>query len=108
MFGRFLEDFRRILEGFLDDFSILFWPPTKMADMRFDCAHASRNACRHFKNRSKIDKNSMQIVNRKIKAQKRLKKWIWEGLGLHLGGVWDGLGRLLGALGRLLAVFGVF
>ena len=36
------------------------------------------------------------------------KKWIREGLGLHFGGVWRALGPLLGALGRLLAVFLVF
>ena len=50
----------------------------------------------------------MQILNRKIKTKKMLKKWIWDGLGLHLGGVWDALGRLLGALGCLLAIFLVF
>ena len=44
----------------------------------------------------------MQILNGKKKATKCLKKWIWEGLGLHLGRVWDGLGllsELLGASG---------
>ena len=30
----------------------------------------------------------------------------WEGHGLHLGGIWNGLGRLSDALGRLLAVSG--
>ena len=30
------------------------------------------------------------------------------GLGLHLGGVWDGLGRLLGTFGRFWTVFLVF
>ena len=33
---------------------------------------------------------------------------IWEGLVLHLGGFGHGLGRLLGALGRLLAIFLAF
>ena len=33
---------------------------------------------------------------------------IWEGLGLHLGRIWDALGPLLDALGRLLAVFWAF
>ena len=33
-----------------------------------------------------------------------LKKWIWVGLGLHLGGGWDALGRLLATFGRLLNV----
>ena len=43
-----------------------------------------------------------------MKNQKSIKNWIWEGLGLHLGGVWDGLGRLLDTFGRFLAVFWVF
>ena len=37
-----------------------------------------------------------------------LKKWIWDGLGLHLGGGWDALGRLLDTLGRLWAIFWAF
>ena len=40
------------------------------------------------------------------KSQKSLKHPILEGLGLHLGRVWAGLGPLLGILGRLLAVLG--
>ena len=47
----------------------------------------------------------MLIWNKKIKATSSPKNWIWEGLGLHLGGVWDGLGPLWGALGRLLGFF---
>ena len=50
----------------------------------------------------------MQIWSWKKTAKKSLKKWIWEGLGPHLGRVWDGLGYLLDALGRLLLVFGTF
>ena len=50
----------------------------------------------------------MQIWNRKIKNKKSLKKWIWEGFGLHLGGGWDVLGRLLATFGHLLAVFCTF
>ena len=37
-----------------------------------------------------------------------LKNAFWEGPGLHLGGVWDCLGPLLGTLGRFLAVFWAF
>ena len=37
--------------------------------------------------------------------QKELKKDIWGGLGLPLGGVWGGLGPPLGAFGRLVAAF---
>ena len=48
----------------------------------------------------------MQFWSREIEAKKSPKNWIWEGLGLHLGGVWERLWRLLGALGPFLAVFG--
>ena len=44
----------------------------------------------------------MKILHKQNNVQKSLKNWFGEGLGLHLGGVWDGLGPLLGALGRLL------
>ena len=50
----------------------------------------------------------MQILNSKRKVENLLKKWFWEGLGLHLGGVWGGLGPLLAALGRHLLVLWVF
>ena len=50
----------------------------------------------------------MQILNVKEKTPKHIKKWIWEGLGLNLGGGWDALGRLLAALGRLLLTFLTF
>ena len=51
---------------------------------------------------------STQIQSGKTKTKKSLKNRFWEGLGLHLGGVWDGLGPLLGALGRFLGVFWAF
>ena len=50
----------------------------------------------------------MQIWNWKKNIQKSPKQRFWERLGLHLGRVWDGLGPLLGTLGRLLAVLGLF
>ena len=50
----------------------------------------------------------MRIGSRKIKAKKSLKNRFGEGLGLHLGGVWGGLGSHLGALGRSWAVLGSF
>ena len=65
-----------------------------------------------LKKRRKIYKKSIQDWNERIKGRISLKKWIWQGLGLHLEWVWDALGRLLGAswrsgasLGRLLIVF---
>ena len=39
--------------------------------------------------------------------QKELKKIIWGGLGLPLGGVWDGVGPLGGALGSSWGALGV-
>ena len=50
----------------------------------------------------------MQICRGKMKAKKSLKNWIWEGLGLHLGGLWERLRRILGALGPFLAVSWAF
>ena len=50
----------------------------------------------------------MQISYGKIRSKKMLKKWIWDGLGLHLGRGWGALGRLLVALGRFLAISGAF
>ena len=47
----------------------------------------------------------MQIENGKKGTTKCLKNWIWEGLGLHLGGGWGGLGRLLGTFGCFLTIF---
>ena len=51
------------------------------------------------KNDEKNDEKSLQILSCKKNVQKSLKKWIWEGLGLHFGRVWDGLGPLFGGLG---------
>ena len=56
------------------------------------------------KNQCKINAN----LEREKNTSKHAKTWIWEGLGLNLGGVWDALGRLLAALGRLLLIFLTF
>ena len=50
----------------------------------------------------KIDKKSIEILSSKKNVQKSRKNRFGENLGPHLGRVWDGLGPLLGALGRLL------
>ena len=47
----------------------------------------------------------MRFCDRKGLAKKSFKNLIWERLGLHLGGFGGALGPLLGALGRLWAVF---
>ena len=46
----------------------------------------------------------MQNLLRKIKVSRRLKKRIWDGLGLHFKG---GLEPLVGALGGSLGALGV-
>ena len=48
----------------------------------------------------------MQIWNWKKTPKNLTKIWSWDGLGVHFGRLRDGLGPLLGALGRLLAVLG--
>ena len=55
-----------------------------------------------------ISEKSGQIFNGEKKATKCPKEWIWDGLGLHLGGGWGALGRLLVALGSFLAVLEPF
>ena len=57
-----------------------------------------------MKYRQKTHKKSMQNWNIKIISEKSHKNWIWEGLGLDLGVVWDGLELLLDALGSFFAV----
>ena len=46
----------------------------------------------------------MQDLREKIKAKKLPQIWIWERLGLNLGGLWDGLKRLLDSFGRVLVI----
>ena len=43
-----------------------------------------------------------------MKKNKHAKKWIWEGLGLNLAGVWGALGRLLATFGRIVLAFWAF
>ena len=50
----------------------------------------------------------MQIYDQKKQAQKLFKNLIWEGLGLHLGGVWDALERLAATFGRILTACWTF
>ena len=49
----------------------------------------------------------MQKLLRKRMIQKQLKKDIWGDLGFPLGGVWDGVGPLGGALGSSWGALGV-
>ena len=51
---------------------------------------------------NKINKKSNDILNAEKNVPKSLHKWIWEGLGLDLGGLWRAPGRLLATFGCLL------
>ena len=57
---------------------------------------------------TKLQKKTMRIYDQKKTSAKIVQNLIWEGLGLHLGGVWDGLGSLLGTFGRFWVAFLVF
>ena len=48
----------------------------------------------------------MQNLFRQEDASKRLKKTIWDGLELHLGRVWDGLGPLVALFRALEGLLG--
>ena len=50
----------------------------------------------------------MQFWSGEIEAKKSPKNWIWEGLGLHLGRVWNALERLGATFGRILTVCWTF
>ena len=54
---------------------------------------------------TKLQKKTMQIYDQKQKSAKIVQNLIWEGLGLHLGRVWDGPGSLLGTSGGFWLVF---
>ena len=66
------------------------------------------SSCKIAKNQQKIDEKSMQNWNWKKTFKKCFKNWIRKGLGLQLGGGWDGLSRLLGTCGHFFVVFLVF
>ena len=53
-------------------------------------------------------KNDANLRPEKKQPQKLLKNLIWEGLGLHLGRVWEALGRLGATFGRILTVCWTF
>ena len=50
----------------------------------------------------KTAKERCEFMTRKKQAPKLFKNLIWEGLGLHLEGVWDALERLAATFGRIL------
>ena len=50
----------------------------------------------------------MKLGGWKKQTENSHKNFIWGGLGLYLGQVWDGLGILLAAFGCLLVVFWTF
>ena len=89
------------------NFSRIFRIFFENGDLQNLYAHAVFRNGRALKNHQQIPpeigEKSMQILNVKKKAPKWLQNWIWEGLGLRLGGIWDSLGGLLGTFGRFFA-----
>ena len=68
-----------------------------------------------LKNSMESMKSRRKILNKKERQTNYSKNtfWkvlgsIWEGVGLHLARVWDGLGSLGGTLGHSEVVFGTF
>ena len=114
-FLSYLIDFGSIWGGFWEDFSKICWiflenaafVKTLKKPWFLQC-FVRVELLKNHKNQQKIDKKSMQILSGKKRIPKWLQKWIWEGLGLHLGGVWDTLGSLLGTFGPILVVFWEF
>ena len=112
----FFSELLTILDGFREDFGMVFrWIFRSFCQKSQFC----KNRCfsirkllfsriRASKNQAKIHQKSMQISYGKIRSKKMLKKWIWDGLGLYLGGGWRALGRLFVPLGRFLAISGSF
>ena len=104
IFDGFLLDFGRIFRGF---FAFSLKAPIAKIHAPTQCfvrVKLLKIQQKVRKNRHKID----AIFRCEKKTPNLLKKWIWEGLGLRLGRVWDGLGRLWGALKRFLVAFLVF
>ena len=57
---------------------------------------------------TKLQKKRCEFMTRKKQAPKLFKNLIWEGLGLHLGRVWDALERLAATFGRILTACWTF
>ena len=57
---------------------------------------------------TKLQKNDANLRPEKKQTQKLFKNLTWEGLGLHLGRVWDALERLGGTFGRILTACWTF
>ena len=108
IFCQFWMDFGKILAWFFDGFAHVC-PKSRFCKNRcFSMGKLLFSRIRACKNQAKIHQKSMQISYGEIRSKKLLKKWIWEGLGLHLGRGWGALGHLLVAPGRFLAISGAF
>ena len=57
---------------------------------------------------TKLQKKRCKFTTRKKQTQKLFQNLIWEGLGLHLGRVWDALERLGATFGRILTACWTF
>ena len=55
----------------------------------------------NYQNSTKIDEQLLQVWIRQKQTKKSIKNWVWKGLGIHSGRVWDALESLLNDLGRV-------
>ena len=111
VFSWFFFWFSSIWGGFREDFSTIFdmfsktcpnmWKSTK------HCVGAWILKVGSLKNKQILPQNCKETCRFAIRtkqAPKLLKNLNWKGLGLHLGRVWEALGRLGATLGRILTV----
>jgi hypothetical protein len=113
--ARFWKDFGSILEDFWNIFRCFFAFLLTMAilwNIAFSLGKIKKikgwSLKKSTKNQKKSWKNHCKFGVATQRPQNTLKKWLWDGLGLHLGRFWDSLGPLWGTFGRFLVVFLVF
>ena len=111
-FFRFLVDFGWISGRFWHGFWMVFRTLAKNRDFVKIVVFPWENCYFQGVELAKINQKSSQKPCKfpygKIRSKKKLKKWIWDGFGSHLGRGWEALGRLLVYLGRFLAMSGAF
>ena len=63
---------------------------------------------RTIKIQQTIDEQLLQVWIKQKQTKKSIKNWVWKGLGIHLGRVWDALESLLNDLGCIWTSFSAF
>ena len=87
VWGRFWEGLGRIWEGFLQGFCIFLSKMAILKKIAFYLGKTTIFKLSSFENSTKRHIKIMKKSFSKTKARKSLNYQIWEGLGLHLGGV---------------------